>query len=106
MTQEIVDIFSHYEKQGTVPWTYSIAARDLSYQVGSLTKALLQLEGARYNEGKTETELKAKVGDELADILAEVLFISHELSISLSDAWDDMLKSDYKKIAERTTLLS
>lgn len=98
---EAVATFKNYQNTGTPPWNYSITARDLPYQVGSLTKALLQLEGIRHKEGKDDTELKAKIADELADIFAEVLFISHELGISLEKAWEDMLISDQHKISER-----
>lgn len=100
-SKEAIATFKNYQKTGTPAWDYKIAARDLPYQVGSLTKALLQLEGTRHKEGKTNSELKAKIADELADIFAEVLFIAHGLNISLEKAWQDMLASDNKKIAAR-----
>lgn len=100
-TEEALATFKNYQKTGTPAWNYSIAARDLPYQVGSLTKALLQLEGVRHTEGKSKEELRAKIADELADIFAEVLFISHGLGISLEQAWKDMLASDQRKINER-----
>ena len=99
---EIVAQFKEYEKQGTKPWTHDIAANDLSYQIGSLSKVLMQMRNERYDDGLTEQELKAKAADELADIMAEVLFIAHELDIDLYQAWEDMLGSDQKKIRERT----
>jgi NTP pyrophosphatase (non-canonical NTP hydrolase) len=101
LTAEVVSIFKKYETTGTTPWTYKIAARDLSYQLGSLTRALMQLDGERHAEGKSKEHLKEKVSDELADIFAEVLFIAHELDISLDDAFQNMLDSDNKKIKER-----
>lgn len=100
-TQEIVNTFKKYEQTGTTPWNYSIAARDLPYQVGALTKAILQLENIRHRNGKTEEELKKEIADELADIFAEVLFIAHELNISLEYAWKNMIQSDNQKIEER-----
>lgn len=66
-----------------------------------MTKLLLQLEGIRHRDGKTDEELKAKIADELADIFAETLFIAHGLDISLEEAWGTMLQSDQKKISER-----
>jgi hypothetical protein len=102
-TEEIIAVYKRYERTGTIPWTYTIAARDLSYQVGSLTKTVMQLEGVRHAEGKSDDELKEKIGDELADIFAEVLFIAHELGISLEDAWSQMVRSDERKIASRST---
>jgi NTP pyrophosphatase (non-canonical NTP hydrolase) len=100
-TEEIVKVYKSYEQIGTTPWNYSIAARDLTYQLGSLTKILLQLEGSRYAKGKTEKELKTDLADELADILAETLFIAHDMNLSLDEAWDRMRDSDEKKILER-----
>ena len=99
--KEAVATFKKYEQTGTLPWDYSIAARDLPHQVGSLTKALLQIEGLRHKKGQSEEALKAVVADELADIFAEILFIADGLNISLEQAWDGMLRSDDKKIAER-----
>jgi hypothetical protein len=101
LTREVIVTFKNYQKTGTPAWDHWIAARDLPYQVGSLTKLLLQLDGTRHREGKTDKELKAKIGDELADIFAETLFIAHGLDISLEEAWDKMLQSDQKKISER-----
>lgn len=100
-TEEVVALFKKYEETGTPPWTYKTAVQDLSYQVGSLTKAVMQLEGERHAEGKSKEEMMKKVGDELADIFAEVLFIAHELNISLEEAWDQMLESDRSKIESR-----
>ncbi len=104
-TEEVVSTFKKYEATGTVPWNYSIAARDLPYQVGSLTKAILQLENIRHRKGKTEEDLRKDIADELADIFAEVLFIAHELGISLDEAWSGMLESDDRKISERKNQL-
>ncbi len=101
-TNEVVHIFGKYSAQGTKPWTHQVATRDLAYQIGSLSKVLLQLENFRYREGLSPQELRAKAADELADIFAEVLFIAHGMGISLAEAWDAMLLSDRKKITERS----
>ena len=102
MTKEIVETFAHYEQQGTKPWTADVAVQDLQYQIGNLTKALLQLRGFRYAEGSDENTLKKKVADELADILAEVLFVAHEMDIDIEEAWKKMIVSDQEKKAHRS----
>ncbi len=102
MTEQIVRMFKEYDRQGTKTWTYEIAAQDLQYQIGNLTKRILQLKGYRYAEGLNEEEIKEKLADELADIMAETLFIAHELNIDLAAAWNAMLASDAKKIEERS----
>lgn len=101
MKMDVVAMYAKYTTTGTHPWTYDTAARDLPYQVGSLTKLIMQLTGNRYAEKKSEDEIKSQIGDELADILAESLFIAHELGIDISDAWVKMLKSDTEKIEGR-----
>lgn len=102
MQQQVVDLFTKYIEQGTKPWTYVIASHDLQYQVGNLSKCVLQLEGYRYRGDLSEAEIKANAADELADIMAEVLFIAHELGIDLEDAWKKMVKSDEDKISQRS----
>jgi hypothetical protein len=100
LTDEIVATFESYQQTGTKPWDYLIASRDLSYQVGSLTKVIMQMTNERYAKESPE-ELKAKAADELADIMAEVLFIAKELDIDMYEAWSKMIGSDNAKISER-----
>jgi len=100
-TKVVVKIFTKYTKTGTVKWTYKIALLDLQYQLGSLTKRIMQLDNQRHKEWQTEKEIKEKVADELADIFTETLFIAHELKIDLDKAFTKMLESDNKKISER-----
>jgi NTP pyrophosphatase (non-canonical NTP hydrolase) len=45
-------------------------------------------------------ELKAKIGDELADIFTEVLFIAHELDIDIEAAFAAMIESDKQKVSK------
>lgn len=99
-TKDVVVTMASYQKSGTKKWDYKTAAFDLSVQVGSLAKALMQLENTRNAHGMSKKELKAKIGDELADIFTEVLFISHELDIDIEDAFDKMLVSDKQKVSK------
>ena len=103
MTERIVQVFHEYDKQGTKTWTYDVAANDLQYQVGSLIKRILQLKGFRYKEGLSDDDIREKLADELADILAEVLFIAHDMDIDIETACDKMLESDERKIQERSS---
>lgn len=98
MQQEVVEMFNKYESQGTKPWTYEIASHDLQYQLGNLSKCVLQLQNYRYREGLDEPQIKDKLSDELADIMADVLLIAHELDIDLHSAWANMLASDQKRL--------
>lgn len=63
---------------------------------------MLQLTGERWADGKTEAELKSQMANELADIMAEALFIASELNIDMAKPWEDMLADDTKKISERS----
>jgi NTP pyrophosphatase (non-canonical NTP hydrolase) len=100
-TKEVVKIFKKYAQTGTVVWDYKIALLDLQYQIGSLTKRVMQMDGQRYKEGLTDREIKDKVADELADIFTEVLFIAKELNVDLDKAFHKMLESDEAKISKR-----
>ena len=99
MTTQIVDTFNKYDAQGTAHRTYETAAFDLPYQVGNLAKCILQLTGRRHKSWLTDEQIKGNLADELADIVAEALFIAHELDIDMDKAWTDMLMSDEEKIA-------
>ena len=102
LTKEVVQIFAEYDKTGTNTWNYEIAAHDLPYQVGSLTKVVSQLKGNRYADGLSKEELLRKASDELADIMAEVLFVAHDLNIDMYEPWNGMVGSDQAKIKERS----
>jgi NTP pyrophosphatase (non-canonical NTP hydrolase) len=43
-----------------------------------------------------------KLGDELADIMADVLFVADGLGIDMYQSWDAMLNNDKRKIKERS----
>lgn len=103
LTQLVKTSFAQYDKQGTRHWTWDAAAKDLTYQIGSLAKVMLQLSGDRWAEGKNTTELEWQFQNELADILAEVLYIAGERGIDMNQAMDEMVKDDHKKVSERTT---
>ncbi len=100
-TSEVVKIFNKYTKTGTVKWTYEIALLDMQYQLGSLTKRIMQMNGKRHKENLSEKEIKDKIADELADVFAETLFIAKELKIDLDKAFNKMLESDNQKINQR-----
>lgn len=101
MTDEIVAVYKKYEATGTKPWTYEIAARDLVYQVGSLMKLVMQRNGERFVGSEDKTMIDHRIGDELADIMAETLFIARELNIDIESSWRSMVASDESKIDQR-----
>jgi NTP pyrophosphatase (non-canonical NTP hydrolase) len=102
LTAEVLESFAGYDVQGTKSWTWESAAKDLTYQVGSIAKIMLQLTGERWPENKTEAQLKAELSDELADVLAETLFIAAKLGIDMNQAWQNMLAMDRRKQSERS----
>jgi predicted nucleic acid-binding Zn-ribbon protein len=101
LTKIVKDSFARYDQQGTRHWTWETAAKDLSYQIGSLSKITLQLSGDRWAENKDMSTLQAEFRDELADIFAEVLYIASERGIDMSHAMDEMVESDTKKVTSR-----
>src|SRR5580704_4877066 len=102
LTADVKASFGGYDAQGTRHWTWETAARDLPYQVGSLSKVLLQLSGDRHKEGKNGEQLQWQLRNELADIMAEVLYIAGELNIDMNQAMSEMVEDDTRKVTERT----
>lgn len=102
MTEDVVKSFDNYVAQGTKKWNWESAAKDLPYQVGSITKIMQQLTNERWAHGKSEFELKAEMSDELADVIGCALFIAADLGIDIDQAWQNMLDSDKRKISERS----
>ena len=100
--EELDEIWKYYEKQGTNPWNYDVAAQDLPYQIGSIGKIMLQLKGFRFDEGLSKEELMIKLADEFADVMAIIIYMAHEMNIDLDKAWKNMLLSDIKKITKRS----
>jgi hypothetical protein len=101
LTTAIKKSFAKYDKQGTRHWTWQVAAQDLSYQIGSLHKVMLQLSGDRWADGKDTQALEADFRNELADIMAEVLYIAAERGIDMNRAMDEMVADDQRKVTER-----
>lgn len=101
LTEAVKESFAKYDKQGTEHWTWEVAARDLSYQIGSLNKVILQLSGDRWADGKDKEALEADFRNELADILAEVLYIAAERNIDINQAMNEMLADDQHKVTSR-----
>lgn len=102
MQKQVANLFKKYQSQGTKMWTYETASHDLQYQIGKLSKCILQLKNYRYRENLTDEEIKEKLADELVDIMAEVLFIADELNIDLYKSWQKMIESDENKISKRS----
>jgi NTP pyrophosphatase (non-canonical NTP hydrolase) len=102
MTEEVVRSFNSYAAQGTKKWNWESAAKDLPYQVGSVTKIMQQLTNERWAHGKNEDQLKNELSDELADVIACALFIAAGLEIDINLAWQNMLESDKEKITKRS----
>jgi hypothetical protein len=102
LTNAVKASFAKYDKQGTSHWTWEVAAKDLAYQIGSLHKVMLQLSGHRWADGKDKQALEADFRNELADILAEVLYVAAERGIDMNVAMDEMVADDQRKVTERT----
>jgi NTP pyrophosphatase (non-canonical NTP hydrolase) len=102
LTDAVKKSFAKYDKQGTQHWTWEVAAKDLAYQIGSLNKVILQQTEFRWADGKSKEELEADFRNELADILAEVLYIAAERGIDMNRAMDEMVEDDTRKVSERT----
>lgn len=101
LTELMHKSFGQYDQQGTAHWTWQVAAQDLTYQIGSLHKVMLQLSGDRWANGKSTDVLEAEFVDELSDILAVALYIAAERNIDVNRAMNAMLQSDTDKVNSR-----
>jgi len=102
MKKDVLMTFDNYDQQGTDHWGHEEATYDLAYQVGMLTKRVFQLNNKRFDDGLSRPELLELAADECADIIANTLYVAHELGIDIEQAWRGMLASDARKIEERT----
>jgi len=102
MTKAMVENFRRYEDTGTKPWDARIAIHDLAYQVGGIQKLDMQLSGERHPQGKTKADILAAMETELAEVVAESLFIAHELGLDILRGFECMLETDHKKIECRS----
>lgn len=100
-----IETFRKYKKTWTNPRTYKTAAFDLSYQVGSLNKAIMQLDNDRFRNKLSDIQIKETIGDDLVDIMTLVTFIAHELDIDLEQARSQMIELDQNKINKRSESL-
>ena len=98
----VVASFNRYAAQGTTPWTWEQAVKDLPYQVGSIAKLTMQLNNERWADGKSAAEIKTILSNELADVIADTLFIAHGLDIDMNRAMAEMLDDDSRKVTQRT----
>lgn len=48
LTEQVLRLTRSYPQIGTKPWNYQIMTKDLAYQIGSLTKLVMQLDGERF----------------------------------------------------------
>ncbi len=95
-------ISKKYLSTGTKEWNLKIRVMDLQYQIGSLTKLIMQKEGFVHNHGLSQTEIESLISLDLSDIISLTLLIAKDLGIDPNDSYAEHLKSDIEKIKERS----
>ena len=85
-TMGVIDEFKRREKK---EWTPEAMVVELAKQLGEVSKQIMMLEGNYIPERDNFPKYsfsKAKLGDELSDILFMIMRISNHYGISLEDA--------------------
>jgi NTP pyrophosphatase (non-canonical NTP hydrolase) len=80
------DIYKRFEKVEGKPWGINGATIELSKQVGDLAKLIMIKENYYATCVKKPDNLNVKIGDELADILGQIIRIADFYNIDLESA--------------------
>ncbi len=81
--------------EGTPAWTREDLMRGLVVDVGELMRLTMAKEGKR-----TEANVDARLGHELADCLWSVLLLAHSYEIDLESELSNMVNSKLKMLSE------
>lgn len=80
------DIYKRFEKVEGKPWGINGATIELAKQVGDLAKLIMLKEDYYASCAKKPNNLDDKIGDELADILGQIIRIADFYNIDLENA--------------------
>ncbi len=99
--KDAVCMVEHYLAQGTKSWDLREISMDLSYQVGTLVKLIMQESGHVYCDGIPSEDIRALMALDIADILSLALIMAYRLGIDPDEAFIEHLKFTLTKINER-----
>ena len=97
------DIYKRFEKIEGRSWGAEGAVIELSKQVGDLAKCIMIQEKYYFYSADSE-EIKKQIGDELADILGQVIRIADHYKIDLLEAHVDARKGEASCLKENRVL--
>lgn len=80
------DIYHRFEKVEGKPWGINGAMIELTKQMGDLSKCIMLQENYYSYQGKKPENLKENIGNELADILGQLIRIADCYGIDLEEA--------------------
>lgn len=84
------DVYHRFEKIEGRPWMAEGAVIELVKQVGELAKYVMVMEGYYYTTREEQPSYrvnKEKIGDELADVLGQVIRLADHYQIDLLEAY-------------------
>ncbi len=99
---DVVNIGKQYPSQGTKPWDIKTNTMDLQYQIGSLSKLVLQKENYVHNHGLSKQEINSLIALDISDIISLSLIIAKEMNIDPDKVFLKQIRTDLEKIKERT----
>jgi NTP pyrophosphatase (non-canonical NTP hydrolase) len=80
------DVYQRFEKVEGKPWGINGATIELAKQVGDLAKLIMLEEGYYASCANKPENIEERIGDELADILGQVIRIADYYKIDLENA--------------------
>lgn len=89
LSASVEAVSAAYASKLDIERTPEWAVLKLNEEVGELTQAFLAFSGRARSRGKTDTELRSGVADELADVIGQALVLGTLLDIDMPEAIRD-----------------
>jgi hypothetical protein len=90
-----------YLTQGTKAWSIKEIILDMSYQVGNLSKSMLQKDSYVRMHGMSAGELDSVIETDVVDMLSLVLSLAERLDMDVDKAFKEHIQEDIEKIERR-----
>lgn len=96
-----LDIIRRFEKIEGKPWGAEGAMMELTKQVGELSKNVMMREGYYFFDAADKDNLKKKIGNELADVLGQIIRIADHYDIDLLAAHVDARREEAALLTQK-----
>ena len=98
---DAVRVSKQYVSQGTKPWKSNDCLMDLFFQIGSLTKLVMQQNNKVHHHGLSHDEITEGIALDIGDILSLALQLANTFGFNPDDLFTQQMKDDVAKINSR-----